>query len=160
MANYGAPLLQVTVTTAYKTAGFVWSVGLRRIQVYEIEFGQAGSLASTDIQVQWDISRGITGALGGSAVVPNLFDLSDTSPSAQFLNGATTEPTYSAINTGLSIKNWGINQRGSYRWRALDDGDNIIIPATSATGIGARQLSPGGPITGMSAVGNLSFVER
>jgi hypothetical protein len=65
--------------------------------------------------------------------------------------------TYTGANFGAGLKNWGINQRGSYRWRALDDGDNIIVAATAGNGIGVRVLSTS---FASSAVGNISFVER
>jgi hypothetical protein len=72
-------------------------------------------------------------------------------------NNATTELTYTTAGSGLSIKNWAINQRGSYRWRALDDGDNIIIPATNLTGVGLRTLSSN--FAG-SVVRNINIAER
>lgn len=162
MANYEAPLLQGTVATTYKSAGILYcntaANTARRIMAYEIEMGQTGALASTDCQCQWDVSRfSATNALAGTAVVPNLLDPADVSPLSLFFNAITTELTYTGANFGLSIKNWGINQRGSYRWRALDDGDNIIVAATAGTGIGVRTLSSN--FTN-SAVGNISFVER
>jgi hypothetical protein len=157
-ANYEAPLLQGTLTTTFKTAGALWSTGTRRMQVYELEFGQTGALSSTDCQVQWDLSRfGSTAVLAGSAVVPNLLDIADSSPLAQFLNNATAELTYTVAGFGLALKSWAINQRGSYRFRCLDDGDNIIIPATVATGVGMRALSSNFTASG---VGNVSFIER
>ncbi len=163
MANYEAPLLNVSVITSFRTAGLLFpspTANLaRRIQVYEIEFGQAGALNSTDIQNLWDVSRCLTGAATGSGVVPNAMDPADISPLSQFLNGITAEPTYTTAGFGLSIKQWGINQRGSYRWRALDDGDNILIPATIGNAIGVRELSGSGNAS-QTAVGNISFVER
>jgi hypothetical protein len=158
MANYEAPVLQSTVATTYKTAAVLYSVGSRRDMVYEIEFGQTGALASTDCQCQWDVSRfSSTAILTATAVVPNLLDPADGTALSSFLNNATTELTYTTAGAGLSLKNFGINQRGSYRWRALDDGDNLIIPATNLAGIGLRVLSSNFT---SSAVGNLSFVER
>jgi hypothetical protein len=159
MANYEAPLLQATVSTTYKSAGVLYSVGSRRIMLYEIEFGQTGSLASTDCQCQWDVSRfSATAILTATASVPNLLDPADGTALSIYLNNATVELTYTATaGSGASLKNWGINQRGSYRWRALDDGDNIVIPSTAQAGVGMRVLSSG--FTG-SAVGNISFVER
>jgi hypothetical protein len=157
-ANYEAPILQGTVSTSFKTSGALWSTGTRRIQLYEIEFGQTGSLSSTDCQCQWDLSRfGATAILTATAVVPNLLDTADSSPLAQFANNATTELTYTTAGFGLSLKSWAINQRGSYRFRCLDDGDNILIPATAVTGVGLRALSSN---FASSAVGNVSFVER
>lgn len=158
MANYAAPILVAPVSTAFKTAGALWSSGTRRIMLYETEFGQTGTLASTDCQDQWDLSRfGNTSVLTATAVVPNLLDPADSSPLAVFQNNATTELTYTTAAFGLNLKSWSINQRGSYRWRALDDGDNIIIPATNMSGVGLRTLSSGFTATG---IGNISFIER
>lgn len=158
MANYEAPVLYNAVTTSFKTAGFLWAVG-RRVMVYEIEMGQFGAYASTDAPMIWDLSRAITPTLAGSLVAANLLDIGDVAASTLFINAATAEPTYTTAGNGLSIKQWGINQRGSYRWRALDDGDNIIVPSTAGVGIGLRTAS----ITAgyaASAVGSISFVER
>jgi hypothetical protein len=162
MANYDAPLLQAAISTAYKTAGILMcntaANTARRIMVYEIEMGQTGGLSSSDTQVQWDVSRfSATNALAGTAVVPNLLDPADVSPLSLFWNNITTELTYTGVNFGLSVKNWGINQRGSYRWRALDDGDQLVVAATGGTGIGVRALSLSATSSG---VGNLAFVER
>jgi len=159
MANYEAPLLQSSCATTYKTAGALWvGTTARRMQIYEIEMGQTGGLSSTDCQVQWDVSRfSSTAILTATAVTPNLLDPGDVACAAVFANNATTELTYTTAGNGLSLKNWGLNQRGSYRWRALDDGDQIMIGATAQLGIGVRGLSSN--FTG-SLVGNISFVER
>jgi hypothetical protein len=165
MANYSAPLLYAPVTTTFKTTGALWAGAVagtpRRFMVYEAEIGQAtaaAGYASTDIACQWDLSRFSTGALVGATVVVNSYDIADLQTAITlFVNAVTTEPTYTTAGSGLTLKSWGINQRGSYRWRALDDGDNIICPATVAVGVGIRTLSAG--FAG-SAVGNVSFVER
>lgn len=164
MANYEAPLLNASVITTFRSAGVLYVNSTasqnRRYQVYEIEFGQGGSLASTDIQNQWDVSRlGASAALVGTAVTPNLLDPGDVATFGVYFNNITTEPTYTTAGNGLSLKSWAINQRGSYRWRALDDGDNIVIPAVAFNGIGVRQLS-GSANSAQSAIGNLSFTER
>ena len=158
MANFEAPVLQGTVATTYKTAGALWSVGSHRVQLYELEFGQTGALASTDCQCQWDLSVfSSTNILTATTVVVNKLDPADGTAVTIFANNATTELTYTTAGAGLALKNWAINQRGSYRWRALDDGDNIMVPATNLTGVGIRTLSSNFT---SSAVGNLSFVER
>jgi hypothetical protein len=159
MANYAAPILQAPVSGAFKTAGALWvSATARRIMLYEAEFGQTGALNTSDCQDQWDLSRfGATAIMAGSTVVTNLLDPADTASAALFMNNQTAEPTYTTAGNGLSLKSWAINQRGSYRWRALDDGDNILVPATAGFGIGLRTLSSGFT---SSAVGNISFVER
>src|SRR5271168_2728537 len=158
MANYSAPVLYNAVTTTFKTAGFLWAV-TRRAMIYEIEMGQFGSYASTDAPMIWDLSRGATPTLAGSTVAANLLDIGDSVAASLFVNAATAEFTPTTAGNGLSLKQWGINQRGFNRWRALDDGDNFIIPLTAGVGIGLRAAS----ITSgyaASAVGNVSFVER
>jgi hypothetical protein len=158
-ANYEAPILQAAVSTAYKTAAGFYSVGSRRAMLYEVEFGQTGTLnSSTDCQVQWDLSLfSSTAILTATTVVFNKLDQADGTAVTLFFNNNTGELTYTTAGAGLSQKNWAINQRGAYRWRALDDGDNIIVPAVNLTGYGLRVLSSG--FTG-SATGNLSIVER
>ena len=160
MANFSGPILQALVATGppYKTAAALWSVGSRRVAVYELEFGQTGPLASTDCQCQWDLTVfSSTNILTAPLIVLNKLDPSDGTAVTIFANNATTELTYTTAGNGLSLKNWAINMRGSYRWRALDDGDNLLIPAVNLTGFGLRVLSSN--FTG-SAVGNLSLVER
>jgi len=160
-ANASAPLLYAPVGAALKTAGALWvGTTARRIQLYETEFSQTGSLGSTDCQCQWQLSRfNNTAAMAGSTVVANLYDPADVATLAQFLNATTAEPTYTGAGAGLLLKLWAINQRGSYRWRTLDDGDNILIPATIAMGVGLGTLSGGGNFTA-SAIGSISFIER
>lgn len=155
-ANYSAPLLNSTVAGTYRTVGILNPVA-RRFQLYEAEFGQTGALASNDTQCEWDLSRGITAAMVGSAVTTNLLDGADAASATLFSNAFTTEPTYTTAGNGLNLKHWAINQRGSYRWRALDDGDNIIAPTTTGFLVGLRVQSSG--FTG-SATGNVNFVER
>ena len=158
MANYEGPILQATVATTYKTAAALYAVGARRFQIYEIEFGQAGSYATTDINCQWDLSIfSATNLLTGSTVVLNKLDQADGTAVTLFVNNATSELTYTTAGNGLSLKNWSINQRGSYRWRALDDGDNIVMPNTALTGAGLRVISPGFAATA-SVVATSRFV--
>ncbi|SRR5258706_8092886 len=167
MANFATPLLNATVTTTYRSAGVIsvntTTSNQRRIQIYEIEFGQSGALASTDIQNQWDVSRfTVTNLVVGTAVIANPLDNADVVALTQYLNNVNTEVSAMAVaGSGLSLKNWGINQRGSYRWRALDDGDNIMIPATAGFGIAIRELTGSASAIGsQTAVGTVSFIER
>lgn len=159
MANYQVPVLYNAVTTTYKTAGFLWAVA-RRFQIYEIEMGQTAAYASTDAPVQWDLSRAVTATLAGSTVASNLLDIADVVSATLFINAATTEPgAVTTAGNGLNLKSWGINQRGSYRWRALDDGDNIVVPSTTGVGVALRVTSIASGFAG-SAIGSISFVER
>lgn len=160
MGNYSTPLLVTAVNSGpLKTAGAVWcGATARRIQIYETEFGQTGILSTTDCQCQWDMSRfASTAAMTGTTTPANLLDPADVTCNALCMYAQTAEPTYTASGLGFSLKSWAINQRGSYRWRALDDGDNILIPASTGVGIGMRTLSSS--FTN-SAIGSISFIER
>jgi len=158
MANYEAQLLQSTVSTTYKGAGTLFAV-TRRFMIYEVEFGQTGGLSSSDTQVEWDLSRfSNTNTLAGTAVAANLLDPADVVANTSFLNAISTEPpNITTAGLGLNLKHWGINQRGSYRWRALDDGDNLVVAGASSQGVEIRMQSVS--FTG-SAIGNVSFIER
>jgi hypothetical protein len=158
MANYSAPVLYNGVTTTFKTAGFAYAV-TRRSMIYEIDMGQFGVYASTDAPMLWDLSRGATPTLAGATVAANLLDTGDTVATTLFINAATAEFVATTAGNGLALKQWAINQRGFNRWRALDDGDNFIIPATAGVGIGLRCASIASGYAA-SAVGNISFVER
>jgi len=159
MANFSAPVLYNAVATTLRTAGFLYSAGTKRSMLYEIEMGQTAAYASTDAPMQWDLSRAATPTLAGAAVAANLLDPADYVAASLFINAATAEPTYTTAGNGLNLKQWGINQRGSYRWRALDDGDNILLPATGGNGCGLRVASIASGFAG-SAIGTLSFIER
>jgi len=158
MANYEALIVQSTVSTTFKTACTL-QANARRFMVYEVEFGQSSSPVSNDTQCLWDLSRfPSTAGLAGTAQTLQLLDPADVAASTLALNNSTTEPTnYTSAGNGLSLKSWAINQRGSYRWRALDDGDNIIVASTASQGVGIRVLSP---LYNLSAAGNLSIIER
>lgn len=162
MANYSSALLYAANTTAMHTAGAIWcGATARRIQAYEIEMGQMGVYATTDAPMQWEVSRfGATAAMAGTGTVVSSYDPADSQTALTLaIQNVTTEPTYTTQGNGLSLKTWAINQRGSYRWRALDDGDNIIVPATAGFGLGVRSMSITSGYTS-SSVGTISFIER
>lgn len=145
MPRYTAPLTLNLVGISYKTMGALWTGGTtRRMAIYELDVGQSGVLnTSTDTQLLYDVSRFTTTSLFvGTSVVPSPLDGGDGVSLAVFNNNATTEfAALAAAGSGLNLLNPPINQRGTFRWRALDDGDNIIIPNTAQAGIAVRTLS-------------------
>jgi hypothetical protein len=156
MARYSAPLQQATVSSSFKSLGVLWAGSTaRRLSLYEFDLGQPGALnTSTDCQMQYDVSRfTLTNAGAGTAATPASLDPGDSvASSASYMNLVTTEFTPIAAATG--ILQIPINQRGTFRWRALDDGDNVIIPATNPQGITTRVLSSA--YTGTS-MGNIHY---
>jgi hypothetical protein len=161
MANYSSPLLQTLTTSTFKSAGFLFQPASsgRRILMYEVEMGQLAAAASTDCQVEWDISRfSATNIITATAVTPQLLDNADTAVAVSlFSNNAVAEPTFTTAGNGLNLKHWGINQRGSYRWRALDDGDHLGLAVTGQLGFMIRPLSSS--FTG-TTTGTISYTER
>lgn len=163
MPRYQAVLAQNAIGTAFKTCGALFAssaVRARRINAYEYTLGQYGSLSSTDSQLYYDVSRFITTSLlAATAVAPNLNDLADDASLAIFANNATVEfAALSAAGAGLNIVQEAQNQRGTYRWRALETYDLITIPATSISGLAFRAQSiASGYVASM--VGQTLFLE-
>lgn len=163
MPRYQAVLLQNAVSTAFKSAGVLFASSAtkaRRMAIYEYNFGQYGSLSSTDSQMYYDVSRFITtSVVAGSAVAPNLNDLADDSALGVYLNNITTELTaLSAASSGLNLVQEAQNQRGTYRWRALETYDLLMIPATSLSGLDFRVQSIASGYAA-SMVGQVLYVE-
>lgn len=165
MANFGVQLLN-SVGAAFRSAGVVYinsSTGLnRRLQIYEINVGQAAvAYASTDTSMLWDVSRlGASAGLTATPTAPNPLDGGDTlAMLANYFTAASAEPTYTTQGNGLSLYSWPINQRGFNRWRALDDGDQIVVPAVAFNGIGVRELCSGGA-QAFSGIGTMALIER
>lgn len=143
MANYGTNNGQVgtlqAITTTYKTllAITAQTTSLRRIKLYEFEFGTLGTPANQTYE--FDISRQ-TAALVGSTVVPNPLDPADAACFTVGSANATTEGTITATSSMFYL---GINQQASYRWVA-NPGSEIVGPATNLAGLAMRTRSASG----------------
>lgn len=156
-----------TVSAAFRSAGVIYvasTVGSnRRINAYEINVGQvASAYANTDTSILWDVSRiGASAGLAASAITPNPLDgTATTAALSNYFNTPTTDstPTVTTQGNGLSLYTWPINQRGFNRWRALDDGDNIIVPNVAFNGLAIRLLCALGA-QAFSGIGTLAFGE-
>ncbi len=143
MPRYTAPMIQGTIATTYKSLGVLLQpASSRRVSIYELDMGMSGALnTGNDTQVLFDVSRFTTTSIvAGTQFTPNPLDLADTvATTVSYLNAISAELT--AITANSSLLNPPLNQRGTFRWRALDDGDNLIIPATTQAGIVVRALS-------------------
>jgi hypothetical protein len=163
MPRYAAQLLQGTMATTFKSLGSLFVGGtLRRMSIYEIDIGQTGALnTSNDTQVQYDVTRFTsTSLIAGTVFTPSPLDGADPVTLGSFLNNLTAEATpLAAGGLGLSMLSPPINQRGTFRWRALDDGDNIIVPATLVQGVTVRALSAGFTGSTATAIGTIMYLE-
>ncbi len=70
---------------------------------------------------------------------PNTLDTTDYASTMSLLINMTAE--LAAITANSSLLNVPINQRGTFRWRSLETGDNLVVPATAQSGIVVRVLS-------------------
>src|SRR5271167_1215359 len=140
MPRYAGQLYQSALSTTYKSLAVLYASSgtqARRMAVYEFDIGQSGALnTSNDTQVQYDVTRfTTTSLLAGTAFTPSPLDGADPVTLALMYNNITTEVgAFAAGGAGLNMLNPPVNQRGTFRWRALDDGDNFIIPATNLSG--------------------------
>jgi hypothetical protein len=163
MPRYQAVLSSASTTTTFKTSGALWASSgtkARRMAVYEYLLGQYGALSSTDSQMYYDVSRfTTTSLLAASAVVPNLNDTADDTSLAVFQNNATVEFTIlAAAGSGLNLVQEAQNQRGTFRWRALETYDLLVIPAVNVSGLAWRTQSISSGYTN-SIVGQVLYLE-
>lgn len=157
MAGFAASNLNATtpaqqaMTTTFKTLVNL-SAGAtpRRIFVHEFVFGTDGTPA--DNAMTWDVSR--TTAIGtGTVGVVTALDSADAAFSGVSTINHTAEPT---VTANSSLWGAGMNQRATHRWVAYP-GQELVIPATNATGLSFRAKSPGYTGTAVVAV---EFLER
>lgn len=143
MAGYAIVGQQATVSSSYKTAIIVTanSAGtIRRGKVYDINCAAGSAPASTDTNIQFDLSRQ-TAAGTTTSYTPVSLDPADAAFSGLAGVNATVEGT---ITASSSVFNLGMNQRAPYRWQTyLGSGAELVYPATASNGFALRVLSAG-----------------
>jgi hypothetical protein len=143
MAVYAIQGAQATTDTTYKTAIIVTAAAsgtIRRGKVFDINVAAQGAPASTDTNIQFDLSRQ-TAAGTTTAYTPNPIDPADAVFSGLAGVNATVEGTVTASS---SVFNMGMNQRAPYRWQTyLGSGAELVYPATASNGFALRVLSAG-----------------
>jgi hypothetical protein len=143
MAVYSVQGQQNTLTTTYKTAlGFTAAASgtIRRGKVFDINVSQSGAPASTDTNIQFDLSAQ-TAAGTSTAYTAVTNDPADAVFSGLAGVNYTIEPTVTANSSRFNI---GLNQRAPYRWQTyLGSGAELVYPATASAGFVLRALSAG-----------------
>lgn len=144
---------QQNLTTTYKTlaqiSALTGATTLRRAWIYDIMVGADGTPA--DNVINWVVSRNSTAGTGTSHA-PTGLDSGDAAALMTCLVNHTIEPT---ITDQTGLIQLAVNQRASYRWVAAPGGE-LIVPATTANGIGVRAKSPAYTST---ATAHVSFWE-
>lgn len=135
-ARYAATGAEGTTGTSYTTAlGLTGGTGLR-VRVYDWLMSQGGTPA--DNAVYHALQRTTAAGTAGSSVTPAPLDTADPAATTSAGEGTfTIEPTYTAAT---ELAEFSLNQRASYRWVAAPGGE-LVVPATSANGIGSRVKS-------------------
>jgi hypothetical protein len=142
MAKYGCHNLQAgsqqNLSSTAKTivAGFVVTGSLRRGALFAVEFGADGAPNATDCALDWELLR-FTADGTGTAATPSPEDSADVACLTNAKVNYTAEPTY-----GVSMRAWGVNQRGTWKWLAWSESDRLVWPAVDHAGLGLRAKSP------------------
>lgn len=133
---------QGTQTASAKTALTIISASTIRPRLIAFNLSQVGTV-STDANFEIQLKR-FTAAGTTSAVTPAAVDSGD--PASTFTAGsnASAEPTYTANTT---LADLAVNPRSTFRWVALEQRDEVIMPSTAANGVGFFVNALGGATT-------------
>lgn len=147
MGRYGATLLRATTSTTNGIGALQQPAsGMRRVRIYDVVVGSDGTAGDNSFLFQFD--RAST-ANTGTAVTPRAHDPGDVACGTLGLENLTAEGTPGDLKI-LSIP---LNQRATFRWIALDQKDELIIPATANHSIIAHTPVAGGTPQGTVYLG-------
>lgn len=161
MPRYQAKALRAPISTSLTGVAAIWASSgtrARRFAIYDTVLSATGGLSSTDCQIEYDFSRFTTTSLiAGTSFTPSPVDTADDASLAVMLNNVSTEPAaLAAAGAGLNLYTLAENQRATFRWRALETYDMLMVPATNLSGIEIRALSSN---FNSSMVGALTYIE-
>lgn len=142
MAVFSIQGQQNAVSSGYKTAlsAVAAASNMRRGKVFDINMSQSSAPASTDTNIQFDLSRQTA---AGTATAYTLV-ANDPADGAFTGAGAVNYTIEGTITANSSVFNIGLNQRAPYRWQTyLGSGGELVYPATANNGFAFRVLSAG-----------------
>jgi len=109
-----------------------------RGRIYDLIIGSDASPA--DIATEFNIIRGTVSGTPTTTVTPRALDPADPAALLSLEVGTFTGQTKTS-NT--SLMNIALNQRATFRWVAVPDGE-IVVPATSDNWVGLESIASGG----------------
>jgi hypothetical protein len=109
-----------------------------RGRIYDIIIGSDATPA--DVATEFNIIRGTVSGTGTSTPTARALDPGDPAALITAKVGTFSGQTKTA-NT--SLLNIALNQRATFRWVAVPDGE-IVIPATSDNWVGLESIASGG----------------
>jgi hypothetical protein len=131
-----------TQTAGSATALGITSTSALRPHIRRFRFSQQGTI-SVDSNFVMQMKR-YTAAGTATSVTPAPKDGAEAASTFTAGSAHTVEPTYTSNTTGEDV---GVNPRGIYVWTAVDAEDEIILPPTTANGIGFFVFALGGATT-------------
>lgn len=122
-------------------AGLVTTGALKRFSVQEYSLGAAAAPNPTDCNIQWKLGRVSADGTGTaySGFMETLETGTQVAPSTTLKQGYSAEPT---ITASVEVHQGSMNQRGFWRWVAIDKDSEPRAPAIAANGFSCAVLSP------------------
>lgn len=135
--RYAATGAQTVTATPGDTVLAITGASTIRGRIFDLAWGSIATPA--DNVIQWLVRRAT--ALGTSTSVTSQ-KLDSAAPTGLTLAGEnhTTEPTFAA---GSELIDIGLNQRASWRWVAVPEGE-IVVPASATAAVGITPIGSGG----------------
>lgn len=131
MARYDGAINRTSSTTLSVGAVYCPAAAMRRIKVYDVEFGSDATPA--DAALRFEFTRTTTVGTIGSSVTPNPKDVAEAAAVSLMAQAHSVDPTLGAVMKAIPL-----NQRASFRWMAYDAEDRWIVPATANNGLAVR----------------------
>ena len=138
---------QTGKTNTTSTTVPLWSLigaATFRLQLYDLIASSDATPA--DNYAEFSIKRNTSNGTAGSTFTPVALDPGDPASLATFIVNQNGTPTLTASSEVLG---WSQNQRATFRWVAVPDGE-LIIPATAANGLSLMAV-------GSNSTGTYSF---
>lgn len=126
-------------TAAGTTLTILQIVGVTTTRAWIYDIIVSSDATPADVATQYDVQRGTVSGTG-TAVTPRALDPSNPAALLAGEGGTFTGQTKTANSAMLSF---GLNQRATFRWVAVPDGE-LIVPATSDNWIGVESIASGG----------------
>lgn len=129
---------QAAAGTNLTIAELVANGATTRARIYDIMIGSDATPA--DVATEFNLIRGTVSGAPTTTVTPRALDPSDPASLMSLEVGTFTGQTKTANS---SLMNIALNQRATFRWVAVPDGE-IVIPAAADNWVGLESIASGG----------------
>jgi hypothetical protein len=126
-------------TAAGTTLTILQVVGVTTTRGWIYDLIISSDATPADVATQFDVQRGTVSGTG-TTVTPRALDPGNPAALLSGEGGTFATQTKTANSAMLSF---GLNQRATFRWVAVPDGE-LVIPATTDNWIGIESIASGG----------------